>query len=230
MDIIKDLLLHHYPNHIGYNDKTSVVYPCVIKTSDFSLRDSKACVNQGCGDVENCDHIVITIKTTTPVAVLEFETFVNQFGNTVDAMNGDRCDFLLYDPTEAKSRIALCELTCGDAKYIEPNTGRYPEGKRAHAYYQIKNSLEHLLSIPVLDQNILTYVSHYGVFGWREKMGNVDDKVLESMANFSDTPSSNELILYTQDYVLDHGFVFVQVKYPTALNWNEDINTSLVSS
>lgn len=223
MDIIKKILQDHYPNYIGYEGRNPVFYPCSTKVSDFSLVDDKACIDQGCVEDENCNHIVITIKTTTPVAVLEFETFVNQFGNTADAMKGDRCDFMLYDPTEAKSRIALCELTCGDAKYIEPNMGRYPEGKRARAYSQIKNSLEHLLIIPVLDQNILTYTSHYGVFGWREQAGTIDDKALESMSDFSDTPSSSELILYTQDFVLNHNFVFVQVKYPTALNWNEDI-------
>lgn len=223
MDIIRDVLLNHYPNYIGYKGKNPVIYPCFIKASDFLLGDDKACVNQKCVDLVKCNHKVITINTTTPVAVLEFEVFVNQFRNTADAMKGDRCDFMLYDPTEAKSRIALCELTCCDTKYIELNTGRYPEGKRARAYNQIKNSLEHLLAIPVLDQNILTYASHYGVFGWRERSERIDDKVLESMSDFSDTPSSSEMILYTQDFVLNHGFVFVQVKFPIALNWNEDI-------
>ena len=223
MDIIRDVLLNHYPNYIGYKDKNPVAYPCFIEASDFSLGDDNACVNQMCVDVVKCNHKVITINTTTPVAVLEFEVFINQFGNAADVMKGGRCDLLLYDPTEAHSRFALCELTCGDAKYIDPNTGRYPEGKRVRAYNQIKNSLEHLLTIPVLDQNILTYASHYGVFGWREKTEDVDDKVLESMSDFSDTPSSSEMILYTHDFVLSHGFVFVQVKYPTALNWNEDI-------
>ena len=221
MDIIKDLLQNHYPNHIGHKGRNPVIYPYSILTSDFLLGDNKACVDQKCIEVKNCDHMVINVKTNTPVAVLEFEVFVNQFGTTMNSMKGDRCDFMLYDPTEAKSRFILCELTCGNVQYIEPNTGRYPEGKRARAYSQIKNSLEHLLTIPVLDHNILTYASHQGVFGWREKVEQIDDKVLKSLSEFSDTPSSREPILYTQDFVLGHGFVFIQVKYPTELNWNK---------
>ena len=220
MDTIKDILLNHYPNHVGYTAGAQIIYPCNIKTSDFSLGDSKACMK--CAIVNNCNQIVMNIKTDAPVAVLEFETFVNQFGNKSVTINGKRCDYLLYDPSEAKSKIAFCELTCSDAKFVESNNGRYSNGKRAHAYQQVKNSLEHLLSVPVLDVNILTYpsTSRYGVFGWREKNEPSDDKVLESLADFIDTPSAAEPIMYTQDFVLGHNFTFIQVKYPFILHWN----------
>ena len=70
MDTIKDLLLIHYPNHVGYTVGARVSYPCSIKTSDFSLGDSKACMK--CAIVNNCNQIVMNIKTDAPVAVLEF--------------------------------------------------------------------------------------------------------------------------------------------------------------
>ena len=218
MDTIKDILLSHYPNHVGYTAGSWVNYPCSIKTSDFSLGDRKACMK--CALLHNCDQIVMNIETDVPVAVLEFETFVNQFGDKSDTINGERCDYLLYDPSEAKSKIVFCELTCSESLFVEPNDGRYPDGKRAHAYKQVKNSLEHLLSVPVLDVNILTYLSRYGVFGWREKNEPVDDQVLEFLADFIDTPSAAEPIMYTQDFVLGHNFSFIQVKYLYVLHWN----------
>lgn len=220
MDTIKDILLKYYPNQIGYTAKTLVSYPCSIKKTDFSLGDPNACMK--CALLNNCDQIVMNVKTDAPVAVLEFETFVNQFGDKSDTINGERCDYLLYDPSEAKSKIAFCELTCSDGKFVEPNNGRYPDGKRARAYNQIKNSLEHLLSVPVLNVNILTYpsTSRYGVFGWRERNEPSDDKVLKSLTDFIDTPSAAETIMYTEDFVLGHNFTFIQVKYHSTLPWN----------
>lgn len=217
MDTIKDILLQQYPSHVGYKARKPINYPCTIQNSDFSLYDTKACESQRCPNEGSCDHKVMNVKTHTPVAALAFEMFVNQFGENNDTIKGGRCDYMLYDPTQAKSTIAFCELTCCDTEYIEPNLGRYPEGKRARAYSQVKNSLEHLLEVPVLDQNILIYAARLCVFGWREKSEPADDKVLESLADFTDTPSSNEAILYTEDFALGYGFRFVQVKYPTAL-------------
>ena len=75
---------------------------------------------------------------------MDFEKYVNQFDNTVAAMR-DRCDYLLVDATDEHNKIAFCDLTCSEEKYVNPNDGKYPLGKRAKASSQMRKSLASLL-------------------------------------------------------------------------------------
>ena len=89
---------------------------------------------------------------------------------------------------------------------------------------QMEKSMECLMQDPLLKVFIVTFPEKVCLFGWRDydvpenstpKRGNA----LRNMQAFIKTPSSKSKTLSTQVNVLDHGFDFVQVKYPTVYQW-----------
>ena len=81
-----------------------------------------------------------------------------------------------------------------------------------------------LLQEPLLKNFIVTFPEKVYLFGWRDY--DVPDNTtpmrgnaLRNMQAFIKTPSSKSKTLSTQVKVLDHGFNFVQVKYPTVYQW-----------
>lgn len=220
MDTIKDLLTIHYPKEKG--SKITPVYPARVEESTFVLSDPHSCNNcekQSHGFVE-CDKNVMIVESSSPVVILNFDSFMNSFSNSPAQINGRRCDYLLYDTGANKSCIAFCELTCSDAQYVEQRSDRNRIGKRAIAFNQIYNSLEHLLHTSILDQEILTYPHKFGIFGWREQSpSEANDSAIRSMSDFSITPSSDQSSLSSTEYILGHGFTFVQIKHPCPFIW-----------
>lgn len=225
MDLIEHILTQSYPRQNGFPSTKQVAYPVSIYTSDFGITDSKSCnaaQKNSRHKCNACNKIVLNIDTTQPVKALRFDEYATQFDGTSAAIKGNRCDYLLYDDFQNPSRLVLCELTCSEAQYVEPNEGNYSEGKRARAYKQIKDSIENLLNIFILDVRILTTTSKIGLFGWREEKEVSDaDKAIKSMLDFAATPSEQEPILYTDDFILGHNFIFVQIKYPSHFDWNK---------
>lgn len=159
-------------------------------------------------------------SSTKPVEVLNFERFISQFDRT-SAEIKERCDYLLYDNDENSRKIAFCELTCSETKYVEPNeSNEYREGKRAKAYNQMLKSLEALLGVSLLNTHILTFQKKHCVFGWREPIASGQmDAAAASMNAFGITPSSTSELLYTSVFVVGHGFTFIQVKHPALYEW-----------
>lgn len=208
-----------YPHELGYYSKVPLDYPEQRFEDIFALTDEKSCGK--CEFKETCDHKVLCVETNTPLSVLWFEKFVSQFDDT-PATFGKRCDYLIYDEMEFKHRIAFCELSCIENKYVEPNEGIHPEGKRALAYRQMELSLEALLSNNLLMYEIMTYSSKEAVFGWRERSQeeNYNDDASSSMTIFMQTPDSDEAFLISQTRVMGHHFSFVEVKYPGRYKWN----------
>lgn len=228
MDGIKDILELTFPGKIGAGGSAvGNSCPVQILSGEFSLSDPDACdscVGKHPG-VVSCSKEILKFKSCSTVHVLEFDKYVKSFNRNFHQC----CDYIAYDTSEDKSKIAFCELTCSNTEHVEPYSsadGKNNIGKRAKAFGQIRDTLETLLTLNVLDQNILTYPSKIGIFGWRERKANdgYEDAAVESMAEFSDTPSSEEPVLYTKDFILQHDFIFIQVKYPYVFQWNQILN------
>lgn len=210
-----------YPHDLGYYPTIPLEFPEQSFNGAFSLSDEKAC--NDCPLKSTCDQKMLLIDTSTPLKVLAFEQFVKQFDDTSAAIK-ERCDYLVYDEIENKSRIAFCELTCSSEQYVEPNDGCYPEGKRARAYRQIESTIESLLRNILLTAEIMTYPSRLGIFGWREKRQTPTDHAMIAMEDFITTPSSEEKVLISLLTIMSHQFSFVQVRYPGQFDWNNSIN------
>ncbi len=196
-----------------------------VKQGLVKLSDSKAC--DGCQKRRperiHCDRINLKINTSnSPVGIVDFEKYITQFDHTPAEVR-DRCDYLLFDATVGHSKIAFCDLTCSEEKYVNPNTGSYPAGKRAKAVKQMQTSLECLLEEPFSANYILTFPSKVCLFGWREY--NVPDATpmrgdaARNMLAFMNTPSSKSGKLTKKVTIVGHDFTFVQVKYPTVYQW-----------
>ena len=167
--MIEELLKILYPAHHGLaTDNVHVDYS--LKSGIVELSDAKAC--EEClqrrpeRDVCNKTNLIIN-ASTTPIVVVEFEAYIKQFDNTVAEVK-DRCDYIFVDGTANHRKIAFCDLTCSKEKYVEPNEGMYPLGKRAKATSQMEKSMECLLQEPLLQNFIVTFPEKVCLFGWRD--------------------------------------------------------------
>lgn len=223
--MIEELLKILYPAHYGLaTDNVHVDYS--LKSGVVELSDAKACEEclQRRPERDGCNKTNLIINASTiPIGVVEFEAYIEQFDNTVAEVK-DRCDYIFVDGTANHRKIAFCDLTCSKEKYVEPNEGMYPLGKRAKATSQMKKSMECLLQEPLLQNFIMTFPEKVCLFGWRDY--DVPDDTTPKRRNaqrnmqaFIKTPSSKSKTLSTQVKVLNHGFNFVQVKYPTVYQW-----------
>lgn len=222
---MRHLLTERLPQHYGISKLISLSDK--VYTKQFSLSDASACVSckNKFTDRADCDKQVMFIKTNEQLHVVDFEAYVRQFENTTLEIK-QHCDYLLYDENESGRAIAFCDLTCSAEEHVEPNpSDSYPLGKRFKAFEQMRSSLEFLLNVELLDFQILTCQQKLALFGWREKEINTKtkDKAAKSMEIFKTTPASTAPIIYTDTLIMEHGFVFVQIKYPTVFEWNKKI-------
>ena len=226
--MIIQLLQEYLPNNYGMNPNR-VSVPAFIKTEPFTLTDNKACID--CHRQPNrtnrndCNEEMLKVENNgQEVTVVHFEIYISQFDRTPANIH-ERCDYLLVDNTENHRKIVFCDLTCSDSKWVEPNKGEYPEGKRAKAKQQMLASIKALLNIPLLDTTILTFTERICLFGWREygvpKVPVIAKRnhVIHNMEAFMTTPSSMANQLNQKKEILGHGFSFIQQKYPAVYHW-----------
>lgn len=222
--MIETLLGTLYPNLYDV-DSTRIRIHIDILEGIVNLNDPKAC--DECLKSRplrgECDKVNLRLDTSgIQVKIIDFEKYANQFDNTSAALN-ERCDYILVDGTSGHDKIAFCDLTCSEEKYVNPNKEKNTIGKRAKAFAQMKRSLECLLKESMLAQYILTFPKKVCLFGWRDyavdemepQRGNVEANMLA----FINTPSAKCSMLIQTVYEIDHGFDFVQVKYPTIYKW-----------
>lgn len=221
--MMRHLLAQRFPSEFGLNPDT-ITLLLEVKKGSFTLSDSKACtackaVPSRTGRV-SCNEEILNIQSSVDVAVLDFERYIQQFSKTSLGIR-DVCDYLLFDESNNHRKIAFCDLTCSDEKWVEPNTGMYPEGKRAKVKSQMLKSLEYLLKEYLLAVDILTFADKVCLFGWRDfdnpevnTVAPVHDNAKKNMQVFGRTPSSMAKQLTSEKTILGHGFFFVQVKYP----------------
>ena len=222
--LIDRLLQVHYPQEYDL-DTHGVVVDMTIHRGLVELSDSKACDDcQGHRPRRaQCDRVNLRLDTSaSPVVIVDFEKYVNQFDNTAAAMR-DRCDYLLVDATDEHNKIAFCDLTCSEEKYVNPNDGKYPLGKRAKASSQMRKSLERLLLDPLMAHYILTFPEKICLFGWRDydapDVTPLRGDAARNMLAFMRTHSANSRTLAKEISVIGHNFSFVQVKYPSVYKW-----------
>lgn len=222
--MIDRLLQVHYPMAHGIAPE-GIVVDITVRSGLVELSDSKAC--DECQDDRpqrrHCNRINLTVDAAAnPIEIVDFEKYSKQFDHTAAAMK-DRCDYLFVDGSSHHHKIAFCDLTCSEEKYVEPNDGKYPLGKRAKASEQMKKSLECLLQDPLTAQYLLTFPVKVCLFGWREyAVPDVKPQrgdAARNMLAFMNTPSAKMGILTTEVPVIGHDFSFVQVKYPTVYQW-----------
>lgn len=218
---MKELLLNILPTVLGKKGHPIQCSP-ITKQGRFSLSDAKAC--QECKRKYpvriTCDEDVLKIFTDTAIEIFNFELFISQWDDTPNRVIR-RCDYLMWDDAIDGRKVAFCDLTCSIPEHVAPNPhDKHPEGKRLYAYGQMKDSLDVLLAINVLDQYLLTATKKVFLFGWREPEIRVDtdDTAEQAMSNFITRTAIYTVSTFTQP-ATHHGFDFVQVKYPATYQW-----------
>lgn len=212
-----------YPLEYGI-DSGSVVVDMTTCMGLVELSDSKTC-----GDCLKlrpqrniCDRVNLRMNVSNPIEIVDFERYANQFDHTAAEMK-DRCDYLFVDTSSEHGKIAFCDLTCSEEKYVNPNGGKYVTGKRAKASEQMRKSLEHLLREPLTAHYILTFPDKVCLFAWRDysvpDMSPRHGDAAGNMLAFMNTPSAKSCTLTVVVPVVGHNFSFVQVKYPTVYQW-----------
>lgn len=224
-----DLLLRRrLPSEYGLNADDVEVQSSVM-SGIFTLSDSKSCrschENPLREDRTDCNEEVLKIDAgVNAVTVVAFEEYISQYEHS-EADIKERCDYLMVDDTEGHRKIAFCDLTCSDVKWVEPNGGRYPEGKRAKAVSQMLKSMEVLLAEPLMCQYILTFADKVCLFGWRDYGSSPRIAIarrgdaMQNMQAFLSTPSSMARQMTSYQKIGKHDFKFVQIKYPREYIW-----------
>ena len=155
-----------------------------------------------------------SIHNTSPVATAALGRLLSAGAMMGVMMKGEK---------DEHNKIAFCDLTCSEEKYVNPNDGKYPLGKRAKASSQMRKSLERLLLDPLMAHYILTFPEKICLFGWRDydapDVTPLRGDAARNMLAFMRTPSANSRILAKEISVIGHNFSFVQVKYPSVYKW-----------
>jgi len=196
--------------NIAYNERT-------YNNGVFALCDPVACGR--CPNAGGCNHETLIVSSSGPVTVVDFEDFAKQFAGTAAEFVGGCCDYLLY--SEDMRQVVFCDLTCSTSDYVNPNTGKYPQGKRAKVFAQLRNSMMKLFEADdLLKLYLLSATCRRLVFGWRDTGAPAADDAEAQMMAFVTTPSSETEQLRSLQYAAGHSFEFVQIKYDTPYGWD----------
>lgn len=233
--MIEFFLKNTFPNYYGI-DSDRVNVPIERVQYPFTKVDSKACVdaaniqynedsvfNKYREVCSTCDKVVLNVDNKGhEITIVEFENYINSL--PITHITDSRCDIIMTDG-EPHNKVVFCDLCCYDEKYIGPNSGCHPEGKRAFARKQMEKSIEMFMDIDALNQYILTYPDKVCLFAYRAynaiqqpviaQRGNVEDNMQAMMV----TPSAVSGCIVTESKVMNHNFTFVQNKYPNVYNW-----------
>lgn len=116
--MIEVFLGQRFPNEYGLScDSIRLLVNTV--TGNVVLSDQKACAQcrtnrperEGCNE----ENIKFDFGDNL-VKIVDFEDYISQFDNTV-AMIKDRCDYLIVDDN-FHVKVAFCDLTCSEEKYV----------------------------------------------------------------------------------------------------------------
>lgn len=226
--MIESILKNVFPLHYGKNPQ-DINVPIYRISVPFSETDAQSC--KRCHELPErayrygCNEEILKVNNSgKELAVVRYEEYIGQFAGT-DANIKDRCDLLITDSGENHEKIVFCDLCCYEEKFVEPNTGEYPQGKRAKARQQMCKSIEVLIRESVTAVNILTYPERVCLFAWRD----YDIPATPVLASRGDARAnmqvfgsivSNMTAQTTSHHnIMGHGFTFMQVKYPSEYKW-----------
>lgn len=226
--MIELVLKNAFPVYYGLNPE-NVEIPVDRYDKPFSETDGKSC--ERCHQLperayrNGCNEEILKVNNNgKEISVVRLEEYFHQFEKT-SANIKDRCDLLLADSGVQNEKIVFCDLCCYEEKYVEPNSGRYSEGKRAKARRQMLKSIEVLIEESVTAVNLLTYPQKVCLFAWRDY--DVPDTPVRAsrgdaranMQVFGSVVSNMTPQTTSHQIVNGHGFTFVQVKYPSVYMW-----------
>lgn len=226
--MIEELLKQAFPSFYG-KDPQSITVPLYRTSAPFAETDAASCnrcqslPERACR--RGCNREILRVDTRgKELAIVRFEDYVGQFANT-GANVTERCDLLMTESGINHDKIVFCDLCCYEEKYVNPNSGKHPEGKRAKARRQMKKSIEVLLQESVMAVNVLTYPERVCMFAWRDY--DVPDVPVRAtrgdaranMQVFGSVASNMAAQTTSHQAIMEHGFTFIQMKYPSAYVW-----------
>ena len=209
---------------VDYKKYYKVVRDVVINARLISPGLSTFADNKACTECEHSgrkicdDEVVLRLNSENPLAIVNLEDFFTKFdGNALSSVR-DKCDLMLYD--NVHNRLAFCEMTCTQEKYVKPynNSRGHNDGKRAKAYKQLLTSITKLVVVPEIATKIRAYANKSALFAVRLKDMSNERKssVLATMQRFSDFARS---IQDGATLNMGNGFTFEVVQYPTIYQW-----------
>lgn len=218
---MKNLLQQALPMELGIMPSNFQCTPMARKGL-FHLSDAKTCKKCKTDYPERraCNEQTLIVSTTTPIDVLDFESYISQWDNTT-AKVVRRCDYLMWNDVNGIRKVVFCDITCSVSEHVDPNPNdKHPEGKRQYSYIQMQESLDALMRIFVLEQYLLTATEKVFLFGWREPdiSAQVQDDAEDAMASLILDTAIEDAAAFKQPATY-HGFDFVQVKYPNPYEW-----------
>ena len=223
--MIENILAQIFPTEYGV-ESTSIHVPIVRHNTPFSVSDPNACgpclANPQRTYRAGCNHEILRVNNNgEEIAVVSFEQYIAQYGPNI----GERCDLIMTDSGMERRKIVFCDLCCYSEAFVEPNAGRYPQGKRAKARQQMERSIDALINQYVTAVNLLTYHEKICLFAWRD-YDVPDVPVMATRGNarsnvqvFGSTVSNMATTTTTHHQKVGHAFTFMQVKYPAEYNW-----------
>lgn len=223
--MIENFLGQIFPIEYGI-DPDSIYVPIVRHNAPFSVSDPNACgpcqENPQRAYRAGCNHEILRVNNHgEEIALVSYEQYIAQYGQGI----GERCDLLMTDSGMERRKIVFCDLCCYSEAFVEPNTGKYPQGKRAKARQQMERSIYVLINQHVTAVNLLTYHEKVCLFAWRD-YDVPDVPIMATRGNarsnvqaFGSTVSNMAATTTTHHQKLGHDFTFMQVKYPTVYNW-----------
>lgn len=157
-------------------------------------------------------------KECLKIGVVDFERYVNQYTDALQAGSGKKCDFIIFS-VEKNAVFVLCELTKTRKDYldgfVQPRTGEFRTGKREKALEQLGSSIEKLGRVPEIADYLKTIERKVALFAYRIPDG--DHGVMgASMAAFSRPVSVISSIESMEKQM--NGFCFQQRIYPDSLD------------
>ena len=166
--MIENILGQIFPVEYGVTP-ASIHVPIVWHNAPFSVSDPNACdpcqANPQRAYRAGCNHEILRVNNNgEEIALVSYEQYITQYGQNI----GERCDLLMTDSGMERRKIVFCDLCCYSEALVEPNTGKYPQGKRAKARQQMERSIDTLIHQHVTAVNLLTYHEKVCLFAWRD--------------------------------------------------------------
>lgn len=223
--MMKGVLEDHFGKHYGSTKRAHVT--CRICHGEFSFADAKACADckiHTPGNEAVCDKVVWKCNSSeTEVEVLRLEEFIDNFSRLKAIPSGRKCDLLLV----SNDKIVFCEMTCCQAKFIEPfemKDGTPKIGKRNMVRKQLENSITLLVGVPEIFDEIKSKSDKEALFAYREKRKSMDDEVdslaSERMHSFNvDISKTMGEPMYAD---MSNGFVLAEIRYPDTYIWGDE--------
>ncbi|MDE6436366.1 MAG: hypothetical protein K2K69_02525 [Muribaculaceae bacterium] len=218
MEILQQLLGLGAGEIIGI---TGLAVPNLTRyTSDFSLHDTEACGVCRKARAQQCNHETMMVHPLNPIAVFALHEWISSFPKN-KRINFPNCDYIFADAENmyASRKIAFCDITCSESRYVNPGTGKYPQGKRAYVLSQMESLAGWLMKNSLLRHYISTATNRRMIFGVRYSDRNPANKATAAMQSFSRTPSSTASTITSQQYIDNIPFEYVEVSYPATLTW-----------